>query len=138
MATCSILDNPLYTLFYLVLTNRTLTRMRYFLNTVSYIFLSLTFNIFLFLSSPRTRVNAHRPTHSSCAFPLYIISNKDLELFTLRSSVGHPDLLVSSGSQALISFLPELCLATMITYLLAIVATELAANRPPKTLATEC
>lgn len=43
-----------------------------------------------------------------------------------------------TGSQIVISFLPELTLAFMITYLIAVVATELAANRAPKALAIEC
>lgn len=43
-----------------------------------------------------------------------------------------------SRSQIFISFLPELMLATMITYLLGLVAVELAANRSPKALAIEC
>lgn len=38
----------------------------------------------------------------------------------------------------MISFLPELSLAFMITYLLGAVTTELAANRSPKALAVEC
>jgi len=43
-----------------------------------------------------------------------------------------------SRSQIVISFLPELMLAFMITYLLGLVAVELAANRSPKALAIEC
>jgi NADH-quinone oxidoreductase subunit N len=43
-----------------------------------------------------------------------------------------------SGSQIVISFLPEITLAVMITYLIGIVAIELAHNRPPKVLAIEC
>jgi hypothetical protein len=40
--------------------------------------------------------------------------------------------------QVFISFLPEITLAVMITYLISVVATELANNRPPKILALEC
>jgi NADH-quinone oxidoreductase subunit N len=47
-------------------------------------------------------------------------------------------LVSPTGSQIVISFLPELTLALMITYLIAVVATELAANRAPKALAIEC
>lgn len=42
------------------------------------------------------------------------------------------------GSNIMISFLPEITLAFMITYLLAAISTELAANRSPRALAIEC
>ena len=40
--------------------------------------------------------------------------------------------------QVLISFLPEITLALMITYLIGILAVELSENRAPKVLAIEC
>ena len=58
--------------------------------------------------------------------------------FFVAPSCSGLELFASYGSKILISFLPELSLAFMITYLLAAVTTELAANRPPKTLAVEC
>jgi hypothetical protein len=45
---------------------------------------------------------------------------------------------IPTGTQAFFSFLPEITLAVMITYLIGVVAVELASNRAPKILALEC
>jgi NADH-quinone oxidoreductase subunit N len=46
--------------------------------------------------------------------------------------------LVGLGESAFTSFLPEITLALMITCLIGLTASELAANRSPKALAIEC
>jgi len=82
-----------------------------------------------------------RPILSSC--PCF---TPDLlpPLTTLIQYLGTANFLAwlsqlnPTGSQIVISFLPEITLAVMITYLLGVVAIELAQNRAPKVLAIEC
>jgi len=83
-----------------------------------------------------------RPTPSSCPPS---DSNSQLQFpdqtpdsISADPSCSDLDFFISTGSQIVISFLPELSLAFMITYLLGAVSVELSANRPPKALATEC
>jgi len=46
--------------------------------------------------------------------------------------------MAPTGTDIFLLFLPEITLAVMITYLISVIATELAANRAPKVLAIEC
>ena len=83
-----------------------------------------------------------RPILSSC---LSITIEFYSTLTTLSSHVTNTSTLPAwlsqlnpTGGQIVISFLPEITLAVMITYLLGVVAVELARNRAPKVLAIEC
>lgn len=85
--------------------------------------------------------NNFDPTHSSC--PLQSSASTPVTPRTSDSlfaaqTCSDLDLFTFKGSQIVISFLPEVTLAAMIVYLLWAVASELAADRSPKTLAVEC
>lgn len=91
-----------------------------------------------------------RPIHSSCLFSYlpYCVNNYDTLFapsflsFCLIPQGFDPETwlhyYMPTAFQVFISFLPEVTLAVMITYLISVVATELANNRPPKILALEC
>jgi NADH-quinone oxidoreductase subunit N len=89
-----------------------------------------------------------RPILSSCSPETLSNDATPIAPFLPGSSTASPTrgldfvswahLVSPTGSQIVISFLPELTLAFMITYLIGVVATELAANRAPKALAIEC
>ena len=91
---------------------------------------------------PYNFVTQSRPILSSCpSFTTDLYHTLTTLSPHLLWSVNVPAWLSQlnpTGSQIVISFLPEITLAVMITYLLGVVATELAQSRAPKVLAIEC
>ena len=91
-----------------------------------------------------------RPTHSSCLFSYspycfnYYTALSLPQFHSFCTASRALDLetwlqyYIPTAFQVFVSFLPEVTLAVMITYLISVVAMELANNRPPKILALEC
>jgi len=62
----------------------------------------------------------------------------DLVLTVVNIDSARIHYFTPSSKEVFVAFIPEVVLAVMITYLIAIAAVELANNRPPKVLAIDC